>query len=42
MKQKQPREAMAVWVWLALALIVIGTIVYVSSYMMVEQIIAQR
>ena len=42
MKQKLPREIAPLWVWLAIALMVIGTIVYVSSYMMVEEIIAQR
>ena len=41
-KQKLPREIAPLWVWLAIALMVIGTIVYVSSYMMVEEIIAQR
>jgi uncharacterized membrane protein YidH (DUF202 family) len=41
MKQKLPREIAPLWVWVALAMMVIGTIVYVSSYMMVEEIIAQ-
>ena len=42
MKQKLPREIAPLWVWLAIALMVIGTIAYVSSYMMVEEITAHR
>jgi len=33
---------MPLWVWFAIALMVIGTIAYVSSYMMVEEITAHR
>ena len=42
MKQKLPREIAPLWVWFALAMMVIGTIVYITSYMMVEELIAQR
>jgi len=40
MKQQQPRETAPLWVWLAFGLMAIGAVLYLSGYLMVEEIIA--
>jgi hypothetical protein len=40
MKQLQPREASPLWVWLALVLIGLGSIAYLTGYLMIEEMIA--
>jgi hypothetical protein len=40
MKRKIPRETAPGWVWLALALMVIGKIIYVAGYLMIEEMAA--
>ena len=42
LKQQQPRETAPLWVWLAIALMLIIGIVYVTSYWMVEEVIAHK
>jgi hypothetical protein len=36
----QPREAAPIWVGLSFALLIIGTILYVAGYFMIEDILA--
>jgi hypothetical protein len=40
MKQQQPREAAPLWVLLALGALVVGTIAYLTGYLMIEEIVA--
>jgi hypothetical protein len=36
----QPREASPLWVWLTFAMMVIGTVMYLTGYLMVEDVLA--
>jgi hypothetical protein len=40
MKQQQPREATPLWVLLAFGVLVVGTVAYLTGYLMIEEIIA--
>jgi hypothetical protein len=40
MKLKQPREAMPLTVWIAFALMAIGTIVYLTGFLIIEDVLA--
>jgi hypothetical protein len=37
---KQPRESSPLWVWLTLGLMTVGTLVYVTAYFMIEDLLA--
>jgi hypothetical protein len=36
----QPRESAPLWVWLALGLMAVGSVVYVITYFMIEDVLA--
>jgi hypothetical protein len=38
MKLRQPREAMPLTVWIAFALMAIGTVVYLTGYLIIEDV----
>jgi hypothetical protein len=40
MKQQQPRETAPLWVLLALGALGVGTIAYLTGYLMIEEIVA--
>jgi hypothetical protein len=40
MKLKQPREAMPLTVWIAFALMAIGTVVYLTGFVVIEDVLA--
>ena len=40
MKLRQPREAMPLTVWIAFALMAIGTVVYLTGFLIIEDILA--
>ena len=40
MKPRQPREAMPLTVWIAFALMAIGTVVYLTGFLIIEDILA--
>jgi hypothetical protein len=40
MKLRQPREAMPLMVWIAFALMAIGTVVYLTGFLIIEDILA--
>jgi hypothetical protein len=40
MKLKQPREAMPLTVWIAFALMAIGTVAYLTGFMIIEDVLA--
>jgi hypothetical protein len=40
MKLRQPREAMPLTVWIAFALMAIGTVVYLTGFVIIEDILA--
>ena len=40
MKLRQPREAMPITVWIAFALMAIGTVVYLTGFLIIEDILA--
>jgi hypothetical protein len=40
MKLRQPREAMPITVWIAFALMAIGTVVYLTGFVIIEDILA--
>ena len=40
MKPRQPREAMPLTVWIAFALMAIGTVVYLTGFVIIEDILA--
>jgi len=39
MKLRQPREAMPLMVWIAFALMAIGTVVYLTGFLIIEDIL---
>ena len=40
MKLRQPREAMPLTVWIAFALMVVGTVVYLTGFLIIEDLLA--
>jgi hypothetical protein len=40
MKLRQPREAMPLTVWIAFALLAIGTVAYLTGFLIMEDILA--
>jgi len=40
MKLKQPREAMPLTVWIAFALMAIGAVVYLTGFLIIEDVLA--
>jgi hypothetical protein len=40
MKLRQPREAMPLTVWIAFALMAIGTVAYLTGFMIIEDVLA--
>lgn len=40
MKQLQSRETSPLWVWLTFGLIGLGALVYLTGYLMIEEMIA--
>jgi hypothetical protein len=40
MKLKQPREAMPLTVWIAFALMAIGSVAYLTGYVIIEDVLA--
>jgi len=40
MKLRQPREAMPLMVWIAFALMAIGTVVYLTGFLIIEDVLA--
>src|SRR5258705_7553628 len=40
MKPRQPREAMPLTVWIAFALMAIGTVVYLTGFLIIDDILA--
>jgi hypothetical protein len=40
MKPRQPRETMPLTVWIAFALMAIGTVVYLTGFVIIEDILA--
>jgi hypothetical protein len=40
MKLRQPREAMPLTVWIAFALMAIGAVVYLTGFLIVEDVLA--
>jgi len=42
MKLRQAREAMPLSVWIALVLLAIGTVIYVTGVLLIDDIMARR
>lgn len=40
MKLRQPREAMPLTVWIAFALMAVGTVVYLTGFLITEDLLA--
>ena len=40
MKLRQPREAMPLTVWIAFALMAVGTVVYLTGFLIIEDLLA--
>jgi hypothetical protein len=40
MKLRQPREAMPLTVWIAFALMAIGAVVYLTGFLIIEDVLA--
>jgi len=40
MKLRQPREAMPLTVWIAFVLMAIGTVVYLTGFLIIEDVLA--
>jgi len=40
MKLRRPREAMPLTVWIAFALMAVGTVVYLTGFLIIEDVLA--